>query len=186
MNEKDKAILKNRILEFLYLNKSSLWGLDRLEDNYGKKAPSKGHFRELIKEMSETGSRYFDYNWDAVPHPYFKANDFTKEFLDAGGFVNQYESKKEADEQAARLLMQDERIKNQTEENLRLTTELNRQRLKTHWIPIIISLVGLGIAVASFFRPSNNPSKPVDDNRLQIIEMKMEQIENDLKKDLDS
>lgn len=72
------------------------------------------------------------------------------------------------------------------QKNLELSNQLNKTRLKTHWIPIVISIVGLGVAVASFFRPSNEPSKPVDDNRLQNIEMKMEQLENGLKKDLDS
>ncbi|MEM9001503.1 MAG: hypothetical protein AAGB24_14665 [Bacteroidota bacterium] len=109
-----------------------------------------------------------------------------KELLDLGGFTKQYELEVEKIKEGIQKKREDNKLQELQKENLQLINRLNKQKLKTHWIPIIISLFGLVIALASYFKPSKEISKPIDNSRFNNIEMKMEQLENGLKKDLDS
>ena len=57
---------------------------------------------------------------------------------------------------------------------------------KTYWIPIVISLAGVAIALASYFKPSGETSQQYDTSRLVEIEKRLEGIEMELKLENDS
>lgn len=118
------------------------------------------------------------------------ATRHTQAFLDNGGFQKMEEDVLFKIEELERKQMELEEIEEIKKENVRLINRLNKQKLKTHMMPILISGISALIALSalgwSIYKFSNKPPEPVDDSRLRNIEMKMKQLENGLKKDLDS
>ena len=181
MEGRERAELKNRVLRFLLKN-------DR---DYRPKAIYRSlnspvkfleHFIELLEEMCQEASKYFDCDVrDDGSIWVLKQNEFTLEFLEAGGFINQYESDLEAVQEMNRLAVQEERFKGLEEKNLLLGNRLAEQKLKTHWIPITISLIGLGVAIASYFRPSDNVTREELNQELQKVQDTIQQLKTDFK-----
>ncbi|QCW98708.1 hypothetical protein FGM00_00680 [Aggregatimonas sangjinii] len=142
--------------------------------------PSRAHFRDVLDEMVWEILRHIQFS-QVKPSPIWSSTDFTKDLIDAGGFVNMYESDLEADVEAERLARQEQRKSKLQEENLALSNELNRQRLKTHWIPIAVSVISLCLAAYSLFTPSTD----VTQDELQKVRDEVERLRMDFKKEND-
>lgn len=183
MDNKTKARWKDEILKYLQEEYPRALHIKDIMRIVTKQALMPDKLIEICEEIISDDLGVLENKNDNTGINY-KATEKTREFLQTqGGFKKLHSNKEmiaiqEKEKDSSRKELQDE-VAQLQRRNLQLRT-------KTHWIPIFISLFGFVIALASFFRPSNEPSKPVDDNRLQNIEMKMEQLENGLKKDLDS
>ncbi|MEL7270662.1 MAG: hypothetical protein AAGL34_13905 [Bacteroidota bacterium] len=185
-----KAKNKDKILDYLYKERQFAMPVSDI---------AMGLFQNTIdaKTVMDLCHEIIDFDTDLLTETMvgtkmaFQANSNS---LSGISFVEMVEHGKRKEK--VEDLKQQERNKKQDEiselqrKDLELTYELNKQSLKTHRIPIIISgisaLIALGALGWSIFKPSNQPIEPVDDSRLRNIEMKMEQLENGLKKDLDS
>ncbi len=182
MDELRKAKNKDKILEYLYDERQFAMPVSDIAMALFQNAIDAKTVMDLCHEI-------IDFDPDLLAETMvgtkaaFQANDNTLYFMDNSSFVEMVEQGKRKEKVAD--IKQRERDKKQDEIH-----ELQRKNLqlktKTHWIPIIVSILGFIIALASFFKPSNEVSEPVDDSRLKDIETKIEQLENGLKKDLDS
>jgi len=110
----------------------------------GEPTKTSEHFKDLISEIKEEQPKCINFKTLHSKNTRTLVSKivFANEFLEHGGFVNQYESELEADEEMLKLASQGQRIKDLTEENLKLTNKLNEQKIKTHWWPIgVLGLV---------------------------------------------
>ena len=139
----------------------------------GNPTKTQDHFDEIITQMKREAGRYFAYSKDSGMI-YIGSNNFTKEFLDKGGFVNMYESELEAELQAASLAEQDRRIK-----------DLEERKLKNYWWPIIISAISAVVALGSSAFAIHSNSNSVSRSELKTIQKNIKTLETDFKKEND-
>ena len=59
-------------------------------------------------------------------------------------------------------------------------------KTKTHLIPMVISFVGLIIAIVSYFKSPPPIQQTFSDDKFDEIEIRLEKLENSLKKEMDS
>ncbi|WP_136468831.1 hypothetical protein [Flagellimonas onchidii] len=139
----ERARLKNKIIEFLLLNKRSAWSEDTLHIKLDEPTETISHFNKIVSEMIVEAPKYFDYNTEDDYFTLLQANDFTKEFHEWGGFVDLYIAEEMRQQDIEQDKEREKHFKNLERENTFLTNKLNKQRLKTHWIPITISIMAL-------------------------------------------
>lgn len=182
MEEKELAEFKNRILS-LIVDKED--GADHRWLFYQFKI--EGLTEEyLIKIIEQIEKNELELLSIEIAHTHHLRKTInTQRFLNAGGFVNQYESEEEAESERIRLEIQDARIKDLTEENLKIRNKLTQWKLLTHWIPIIVSLISLGFVFYSHFKPSNDSSKEQMSTKIENLEEEVKQLQNGLKQEND-
>ncbi len=118
-----------------------------------------------------------------------RGNDLTKKFLKEEKFYF-IEFKKTAGK-FMKEFKKNEFQKNENElrdlqkVNLKLTNKLNRQKLKTHYIPIVISIISLSFAAYTLLKPSNNVPQEQYDTKMKSIEKDIQQLRNDFKQEND-
>ncbi|WP_430426451.1 hypothetical protein [Maribacter litoralis] len=184
MKGRKRAELKNKILEFFINDPVHLFPTETLWNNLGKPV-SKLQFQEVLDEMVSVGGRYFLQTVNS-PFKSYGYNDLTQDYLDIGGFVNQYESDLEADEQLFKLESQNQRINDLTEENLKLVNRLSKQKLKTHVIPIVISGISALVAIGSLLYMIFKPETSTNIKELKQMEQRLNYIEGTLSNEVDS
>lgn len=113
----------------------------------------------------------------------FGCNHLTEEFLKNGGFLQVYEGKIAAEREYLEDATKERDRKALEWENLKLTNKLNQQKLKTHYFPIIISLLGLAIAIASYFRPSNNSAIEEMNTQVRSLEKNLQDVQKEFKEE---
>lgn len=101
----------------------------------------------------------------------------TKSFLEKEGFVKEWELQRETAKRMNHNALRGQRIEELQEINLQLANRLNRQKLKTHVIPIVISLAALAWAI---FKPYNNVSQQEYNKRIEQLEYNQKQLEKGL------
>lgn len=183
MDAVDIAKFKDDILSLIVDKENgadSLW----LYHNLKIESLTREYLHQFLEQFHAEHSDYFTLSIGQTYH--IQRTPLTKSFLEKGGFTKIYEDQVEKIKEGIQKKREDIKLQELKKENLQLINRLNKQKLKTHWIPIIISLLGLVIALASYFKPSKEVSKTIENSRLKNIEMKMDQLENDLKEDLDS
>ncbi|MFX0555819.1 hypothetical protein ACOCEA_03430 [Maribacter sp. CXY002] len=181
MEGKERAELKNKILEFL-LSLDGNYHNTHIYSKMGKPVNSIDHFDEILDEMIIDGRRYVDYNKsDGIF--YLGRNNFTEEFLHNGGFVNMYENELEAQIQVNSIANQEQAIRDLTQENLKLSNQVANMKLKTYLIPLIISGISAAIAFASLIYVIYINSSKVSQFELRTIESKIDSIKIDFKKE---
>ena len=183
MEGKQRAELKNQVLEFL-LNKEGSYSNDYIYSEMGEPTISQAHFDELLKEMKNEAVRYFVYN-DRRGYIFAGSNSFTNEFLVKGGFVNMYESELEADLQAVSIQNQEREIRDLQQENLILSNQVAAMKIKTYWLPIIISAISAVVAVGSLIYAINSNSNSVSRSELETIQNNMDSLRSDFLKEND-
>ncbi|MDF4204031.1 hypothetical protein PXD56_13745 [Maribacter sp. SA7] len=183
MEGKERAELKNKILEFLLPIDGNPHN-DHIYSKMGKPVKSLAHFDIILDEIIREGERYIYYNKSGGMF-YLGSNNFTEEFLMAGGFVNMYESELEAELQAASIANQEQAIRNLTEENLSLSNQVANMKLKTYLIPLIISGVSAAVAIISLVVASKSNSNSSSQSEIRNIENKIDSLRIDFKKDND-
>lgn len=180
--EKSNAEIKDDILQFL-MNDISAWTVDTLYTKLQNPTPTVAHFEKIIKEMISDGGQYFNYT--EGEELYLGQNDFTKEFLNNGGFTKA--SKIAAALTAATAIeLKDER------EAKRVTREKDREQLtivkwqkNTFWIVFVLGLVGgvysLYKISQAIFNPPNNVTQEQLNPKIDSIQNRLETLENGLK-----
>lgn len=180
--EKSNAEIKDDILQFL-MNDISAWTVDTLYTKLQNPTPTVAHFEKIIKEMISDGGQYFNYT--EGEELYLGQNDFTKEFLNNGGFTKA--SKIAAALTAATAIeLKDER------EAKRVTREKDREQLtivkwqkNTFWIVFVLGLVGgvysLYKISQAIFTPPNNVTQEQLNPKIDSIQNRLETLENGLK-----
>ena len=113
---------------------------------------------------------------------------FTKKFLEGGGFVKQFDAETEVIQNEKKAALRGSRIEELQEQNLmlgnenhKLNSQLTKQKIKTHWIPIGISIVGLTFAAIPYIMPPVNDLHDQLKPRIDSIENRLKQLENGLK-----
>ena len=109
------------------------------------------------------------------------SNSVTQRFYDSGGFVAEYDREQEANIKHDAANERNSTIQELQLENLQLSNRLSRQKLKTHWIPIGISIVGLILAAVPYLKPPNNVTEERLNPKIDSIQNRLEQLENGLK-----
>jgi len=104
----------------------------------------------------------------------------TKSFLEKEGFVNEWKLQRETTQRQNHNALRGQRIEELQETNLQLTNRLNRQKLKTHVLPIVISLVALAWSI---FKPSDIVSQEEHNKRIERLEYNQKQLEKGLKQE---
>ncbi len=117
-------------------------------------------------------------------------NDLTKKYAAENGYFTQCfmessfkkidENKK--NEEAEKL---EREFRELQSENLKLSTKLSRQKLKTHWIPIAISIIGVLVAIALRFIPTDNSLKEKVYEKLEQQENELELLKTEFKREND-
>lgn len=178
-----RAKLKNKILDWLTCNHGA-YSTDTIYKKMAKPVKSESHFNEIVSEMCNDGSKYFDYNDDGTWN-FLSSNDFTQEFLDNGGFVNQYESDLEADLEATANSNQEGKIRDLQEENLTLSNQVAMMKIKTYWFPIIVSAIGALTAIGSLIYTINQATETVSKTELQELKNEVDSLRIEFKKEND-
>lgn len=147
MEERKQAELKDRILKYLMENENTetsiiLNHIPKINTDVFEEIISELVDLNLIETVARTKSGHR-----------IKITYKGSKLLYKGGFMEQYESEDEAENTRRILELEEQGRTRKRDEHLELNTELTKQELKTHWIPIFISIIGLGIAIASYFRP---------------------------------
>ncbi|MCL6264918.1 hypothetical protein [Flagellimonas myxillae] len=116
-------------------------------------------------------------------------NDLTKKFLKeekfyfiefketAGKFMKEFKKNEH--------LRNENELRNLQKVNLKLTNKLNKQKIKTHYIPIVISIISLGFAAYSLFKPSNGVSQKQYDTKIEFIDQELKQLRIEFKQEND-
>lgn len=183
MEGKERAILKNQVLEFLLPIDGNPHN-NHIYSKMGKPVKSLAHFDEILNEIIREGERYVYYNKSGGMF-YLGSNNFTEEFLQNGGFVNMYERELEAQIQADSIANQEQTIRNLTEENLSLSNQVANMKLKTYTIPLIISGVSAAVAIGSLLSSIYTSSSKVSQSELRTIEHKIDSLRIDFEKEND-
>lgn len=118
---------------------------------------------------------------------HIKRTPFTKKFLEGGGFVKQYDAETESNIKGVKAALRSSRIEELQEQNLilgndnlQLSNKLSKQKLKTHWIPIGISIAGLVIAALPYIKPTTNVTEEQLNPKIDSIQNRLEQLEKDM------
>lgn len=175
MEGKELAELKNKVLEFMLPMGDDTMGVDLLYKRIPNPFDDPKELLEVLITMTEEAPNYFEFDQKNYPPIWFSSNGMTQRYLDKGGFVNQYESDREADMEALKLAAQDQRIKDSQE-----------KKLKYWWVPIGVSLLGLGIAIASYFRPSDKVTQDQLSNNIEVIQDSIQSLKTDFQKETDA
>jgi hypothetical protein len=194
MEEKTKIRLKDEILHYLYEEFPRTIHIRDISRVATQRVLNPNQVVELCEEIITDGLEILKKKSSNEGISY-KATEKMGEFLLKLGGYSKHRADKESFEhqewikEYERKELRD-KIHGLQLQNLELTNELNKRKLKTHKIPILISgisaLIALGALGWSIYKPSEESSEPFDDSRLRKMEMKIEQLENNLKKDLDS
>ncbi|MDC6405869.1 MULTISPECIES: hypothetical protein [Maribacter] len=180
MEGKARAELKDRILKFLIEDPSHSFTVERLWENLGKPVDNKLLMQEILDEMENTaGSNFLVINNSGYES--YGSNEFTQDYLDNGGFTNQYEVEMEVARNMNKSALQDSRIKDMQEKDLNLKIRNGKFSLP---ISIISVLVAVGSLLYSIFKPA--PELKSNDVQIKQLEERLDKIEYTLTKDVDS
>lgn len=180
MDKVDRVEFKDEVLKLV--RESGTCNKRDVSSQFSEDAKGK-YFEDIFKELVDSNlinvtSRTKDSKRIEITYQ-------GKELLDLGGFTKQYELEVENIKEGIQKKRDDIKLQELQKENLQLINRLNKQKLKTHWIPIIISLLGLVTALASFFRPSNDVSKEQLETKIERIENELEELRTDYKEQND-
>lgn len=184
----EEAKLMNQVMDYL-LNHKHMVDSYSLFANMGEPMKSHDHFMELLEKMKQIKSKAFELKEIKTMDVRLMIGitAFTEDFKNEGGFVHEYNKYKEAAIKINEGTSQDKRIKDLTEQNLRLSNQLKKQKIKTHWIPIGISIVSLlgsiiiPIVISSMKQPNQS-----DRIRLDIVEGKIGKLRKEYQQKNDS
>ncbi|CAM4410404.1 hypothetical protein [Zobellia nedashkovskayae] len=189
MEKKKKAESQDDILKYMLSNSKVKTKHSEMTRMFGSNDFYKDLFNKefeleiidkLILEIIEFGN-------DIVKNPHkqnIEPNQNTQKFLNDGGFVSEYYRKTEEDNRKNEYVLGEQRIRELQEENLILNNKFTTQKLKTHWVPIIISMIGVAISIvalgASKFQFSDNFVLDGYIKRIEQLEYNQKQLEKDL------
>lgn len=169
MFDKEEAIIANGILHGLLATSN---GIDTQTIFEAREHSFKtlAHLNRFVENMYNNAHEYFEFeNLNGVPIIHLKANEFTEDFLEGGGFVTLHEEIVKTNRKQLEDAIKEKDYQKLHGENLLLTTKLNKQRLKTHWIPIVVSFISLAFAAYSLLKPSNSISQDVLDTKVESL-----------------
>tara|TARA_R110002051_G_scaffold295992_1_gene361957 strand:- start:5095 stop:5688 length:594 start_codon:yes stop_codon:yes gene_type:complete len=153
MEGSELARFKDNVLEELLKHSDKIDALS-LYKQIGEPLDNYNHFETIVEEMLEHFKRYIQGD-NSTGRLYIIATVETKQFLKEGGFVLRRKKEIEANGNLTEMALRPGRIERLTEERLKQDIRKN----KYWWMPIAVSIVSVAIAIASYFRPSNNITK---------------------------
>ncbi|MCL6264922.1 hypothetical protein [Flagellimonas myxillae] len=142
---------------------------------------SREYLKEFLERFAKNHSDYITLTIGQEHH--VRKSRLTKKMLDDGGFVKERERHIEANKSLVQSTLQGSRIKDLQETELKQKIRNNKFTLPIAITSIIISLGALGWSI---FNPSKTVSESIDNNGLRNIEMKIQQLEDGLKREIDS
>ena len=172
MDKKGLAQLKDEILKLL-VDKEHGADINWLIVKLNKEWLNRDYLETVLDEIDD-----WDYNVLHVirnERYYMQPTPLTQEFLDNGGFVNQYESDLEADIEAEMLRQQTRRIK-----------DLEEKKLRNYRIPIIVSIISAVTAIGSLIYTINKSTDTVSKSELQELKNEVDSLRIEFKKENDS
>ncbi|MEP2240412.1 MAG: hypothetical protein ABJI22_18745 [Maribacter sp.] len=117
----------------------------------------------------------------------FQATEATSVFLENSGFeklyneeINQVNIAKAKSEE---LENQQADLRKEQHKNLKLSNQLTEYKIKTHYLPIVISVLSLMIAAWALYNRSEKPM--MDEDLIKEIQTRMDYIEGSLLKEND-
>ena len=179
MEELDRAKLKDRIIGFLIENYTSAWGIDSLFINLKKPTNSKAHLIEIIGEMIDQAGKYFNFRGNPTFGYTLSVNDFTKEFLEQGGFVAEYKKQLEAAQKLNEAAKREESLKELQEIEL-------KQKISYSTPSILISSFSFTVALISLIVTCRDSKQELNEERLKVIEGRLDSLETSTAKKVDS
>jgi hypothetical protein len=186
MEGRERAELKNKILQYLVDDSGHSFPVSTLYKNLGESCKSQLQFKDLLDEMKSTGINYFDVHNHSVYESYC-FNDSTKDFLDEGGFVNQYESELDAENERLKLEAEERTAMDVARNKDKMQLRLSKWQLYTFWPVFIFGLFGGLYSLYQIFnKPHENKTDTKLYNRVEQLETNQEELENGLKKQNDS
>lgn len=174
----ERAEIKDNILS--YLNEFGKSSKTDFSGQY-KGGSAISNFESVFEEL--LGSGYIETVSLTKDSHRVKITYNGEKILESGGFVVEYENTVEVNRKFMEAATIDGDIKKLQVKNLELTNKLNNRKLKTHYVPIIVSLVSLAIAAYSLLKPSDSVSQEVLDTKVESLEGQIKQLEKDLKKE---
>lgn len=180
MDDIVRARLKDEILKFAIAHKNSFDYCTLVDFPTLKIHPSDSLdflVIEIAREHPNVLSSH-TYTVKSLPKTVYEMTPLTETFFQNGGFLGLYnKEEKELKEQDEILRLQ--------KGNLELSSKLNKQKLKTHYIPIAISVISLLFAAYSLLKPSNNVPQEQYNTKMESIEEDIEQLRIDFKHEND-
>jgi hypothetical protein len=180
MDDKELAEFKDNILK-LIADKEHGADINWLVHQFKIKGLNRSYLEKVLEAIDDfekdvlhliRGERY-----------YLQRTPLTLKFLDKGGFLNQYESDVEADLEAMAISNQEQTIRDLTQENLKLANQVSSMKLKTYFIPLIISGISAIMAIGSLLFAFSQSTNRVERSELKSIQNEIEVLQSDFKKD---
>ncbi|MFS4456680.1 hypothetical protein [Maribacter sp. 2304DJ31-5] len=172
MNGLEKAKLKDKILNFAIVKKSQ-WEVEELWEDKFKHGYSIRHIESIVEEILIELPEVLDkYPQPGSKNYYLKSSP--KDFLDWGGFVSLYE--------VSQIENKDVYDKIKLEDEIRKLQKISlEQKTKTHYLPIVISIISLGFAAYSLLKPFDSVPQEQYDIKMKSIKKELKQIKVDFK-----
>ena len=187
MEGREKAKLKDSIVKFVmedenreYLKgKYSLGSLYKSLENPTENINS---FSIMLEEMAAEKPRCFKLieNHAMTKILYFKVTNHAKDIPDDKSFVAEYDAMSETIIKSNQAALRRTQIEELQFENLELSNKLSKQKLKTHWIPIIISGGSFLLAIMPYLTPSKNVTEQQLNPKIDSIQIRLQQLEKDM------
>lgn len=175
----ERAKLKDRILQFLLDNPTGHYDAENFYLKLGKPVNSISHMQEIVDEIKLEAPKWVRSVRTDV-FDLLTCNDFTKEFLENGGFVSEYNNQLEAAQRLNEAAKRENKVKELHEVELKLKIRNNKYALPLSILSIAIALASLLITI---FKPK--PEK-LNDEQLKAIQKRMDYLEGTLVKENDS
>lgn len=169
MDGLEKAKLKDRILQFLQDNPDGFFDAEEFYLKLDKPLNSVNHMLEIVNEIRDEAPKFVTTVKTDV-FDVIASNDFTMEFLDNGGFEGEYNRQVEAAKKLNESIRREETFKELQEIEL-------KQKIRYNTPSIVISSLSFAVAVASFLYTILQPKPESNDNRLEVIEARLDSLE---------
>ncbi|WP_424002495.1 hypothetical protein [Maribacter sp. IgM3_T14_3] len=161
MEGRERAELKNRILEFLLADPHHSFTVDNLWKQLDKPAKNLLNFKAITDEMLDTGSRYFLYIKND-PFSSFGKNELTQDFLNDGGFIPAYEK-------GAELLKINDAKRLRLEDDSHNQYTINKWKAKmapwqyyTFWPLFVIAILSTAFSLYKSFNSNDQKMESVE------------------------
>lgn len=177
MDEKTKAEYKDKFLRYIMAQERGC-SADNLFKDILKPGYPQGYSKKLIDEIDSYNDNLLEVYRGDVSYLLDKT-DFTKEFLDKGGFVAEYNRQLEAAQKLNESAKREANIKELQEVELKQKIKYNKYALR-------ISIISALVAVASFLYTILQPKPESNDDRLKAIENRLDSLETPTAKKVDS